>query len=63
MRKSLTALLLGLLALTAALGAPQTMICTRPGKKIGKCCCEMKDGKFYCKLTKQTYDKCCCEGM
>jgi hypothetical protein len=21
-----------------------------------KCCCEMKDGKFYCLFTKKTYD-------
>ena len=21
----------------------------------------MKDGKFYCKLTKKTYDPCCCD--
>ena len=31
------------------------------GKTMDKCCCEMKDGKFYCKLTKKTYDQCCCD--
>ncbi len=30
-------------------------------KTMDKCCCEMKDGKFYCKLTKKTYDQCCCD--
>lgn len=62
MKKSITAVLLGLLTVTA-FGTSQKMTCTKTGKKIDKCCCEMKDGKFYCKLTKQTYDKCCCEGM
>ena len=31
------------------------------GKPMDKCCCEMKNGKFYCPFTKKTYDKCCCE--
>jgi hypothetical protein len=28
---------------------------------MDQCCCEMKGGKFYCKLTKKTYDQCCCD--
>jgi len=28
---------------------------------MDQCCCELKAGKFYCKLAKKTYDKCCCD--
>jgi len=28
---------------------------------MDKCCCEMKDEKFYCQLTKKIYDQCCCD--
>src|SRR5439155_18574888 len=31
----------------------------KTGKKIDKCCSEESNGKFYCKLTKETYDNCC----
>jgi hypothetical protein len=31
----------------------------KAGKKIDKCCSEENNGKFYCKLTKETYDNCC----
>jgi hypothetical protein len=37
------------------------MTCRKTGKTMDKCCCEMKDGKFYCKLIKKTYDQCCCD--
>jgi hypothetical protein len=49
-----TGLILAVLA-TTTFGAPQKMTCRVTGKTLGKCC-EMKDGKFYCKLTKKTYD-------
>jgi hypothetical protein len=39
---------------TSALGGEQKIICRVTGKKMDKCCCEMKNGKFYCKLTKKT---------
>jgi len=44
-----TALVLAVLATTVT------------GKTMDKCCCEMKDEKFYCKLTKKTYHQCCCD--
>ncbi len=37
-----------------AFGAGQKMTCRETGKTMDKCCCEMKDGKFDCKLTKKT---------
>jgi hypothetical protein len=40
----------------SAFGAGQKFTCRLTGKRMDKCCCEMKDGKFYCKLTKKTYD-------
>ena len=46
---------------TTAFGASQKMTSRETGKRIDKCCCEMKDGKFYCRLTKKTYDQCCCD--
>jgi hypothetical protein len=35
--------------------------CRITGKSMDQCCCEMKNGKFYCKLTKKTYDKYRCD--
>jgi hypothetical protein len=46
---------------TTAFGATQKMICRDTGKTMDTCCCEMKDGKFYWKLTKKTYGQCCCD--
>jgi len=51
---------LALLA-SSAIGAGQKMTCRVIGKTIDKCCCEMKDSKFYCKLAEKTYDQCCCD--
>jgi len=31
------------------------------GKRMDKCCCEMKGGKLYCKLSKKTYNQWCCD--
>ena len=44
-----------------AFAAPK-MICKDTGKEsTGKCCCEVKNGKFFCTYSKKTHDKCCCE--
>jgi len=57
MRNSILSVGLGLAILaSSAFGAEQKITCRVTGKKMDKCCCEMKDGKFYCKLTKKTYD-------
>jgi hypothetical protein len=53
-------LVLAVLA-TSAFGAEQKITCRITGKTMNKCCCEMKDGKFYYKLIKKTYDQCCCD--
>ena len=54
MTKSILAVGLALAVLAAsAFGAGQKMTCRVTGKTLDKCCCEMKDGKFYCKLTKK----------
>jgi hypothetical protein len=62
MKKSIltVGLALALLA-SSAISAGQKMTRRVPGKTLNKCCCEIKDGKFYCKLTKKTYDQCCCD--
>ena len=56
MKKSIlaTGLVLAVLA-ASAFAAGQKMTCRVTGKTMDKCCCEMKDGKSYCKLTKKTY--------
>jgi len=36
---------------TTAFGVGQKFTCRVTGKTMDKCCCEMKDSKFYCKLT------------
>jgi hypothetical protein len=60
MKESILAVGLALAVLAAsAFGAEQNMTCRETGKTMDKCCCEMKDGKFYCPFTKKTYDKCC----
>jgi hypothetical protein len=63
MYKSLIAIILAVVMLNAVSAEQKKMTCTKTGKKIDACCCEEKNGRFYCKLTKETYDKCCCEGM
>ena len=63
MKNLMSILIVTLLSMSAFGASQKTMTCTKTGKKIDKCCCEEKNGKFYCKLTKKTYDQCCCEGM
>ncbi len=46
-----TGLILAVLV-TTALGGEQKYTCRVTGKTMDKCCCEMKDGKSYCKLKK-----------
>jgi hypothetical protein len=60
--KSFLTLILACLFAVAAFGADtnQPMFCTAAKKEVKTCCCEMKDGKSYCKLTGKTFDKCCC---
>jgi len=54
MKKSILSIGLAFAVLaTSALGAEQKITCRVTGKTMDKCCCEMKDGKFYCKLTKK----------
>ncbi len=48
-----------LMASTALAAAPK-LFCTAAKKSVASCCCEMKDGKSVCKLTGQTFSKCCC---
>jgi hypothetical protein len=61
-------MLLGRLA--AALLAAQTgfaytaprLVCSQTGKEVkATCCCTVKNGKFVCKWTNKSFDKCCCE--
>ncbi len=40
-----------------------TLVCSLTNKKIEKCCCEQRGGKFYCTLAKKTTDKCCCKSL
>ena len=35
-------------------------VCGETGKEVKECCCDIKDGKFVCKFTHKTFDKCCC---
>ena len=61
-------LLSGLLA--AALLFAQTsfgytarrMVCSQTWKEVREwCCCSVKNGKFVCKWTNKSFEKCCCE--
>ncbi len=45
-------LVLALVA-TSAFAVGQKFTCRETGKTMDKCCCEMRGGKFYCKLTKK----------
>ena len=61
-------MLLGLLAaavLCAQTGSAYTaprLVCSQTGKEVkAACCCMVKNGKFVCKWTNKSFEKCCCE--
>jgi hypothetical protein len=60
MKPLLTLILASLFAVAAfGAGTDKKLFCTAAKKEVKSCCCEMKDGKSYCKLTGKTFDKCC----
>jgi hypothetical protein len=61
MRRAFSIALALAVFLTSAFAEQHKMTCRITGKKLDKCCCEMKNGKFHCKLTKKTYNQCCCD--
>jgi hypothetical protein len=61
-------MLLGLLAATllfAQTGSGYTaprLVCSQTGQEVkAACCCMVKNGKFVCKWTNKSFEKCCCE--